>query len=190
MNLALVEGAQITPLLYAQPFTSRGINHPANALILWTPAQLKKVGVYPLVKAAPLHPYYVAGTPTYALVRGAVIESRIDTPMPLADVKTQKQMEIDMEFETSIAQMTAGYLPAERESWTIQEAEAQGYPANPTPMLEGLAAARGITVATIVTRVLANAAAFKTAAAKIIGHKQARSDALAAATTFTEAINV
>jgi len=146
MNLALVEGAQITPLLYAQPFTSRGINHPANALILWTPAQLKKVGV-------------------------------------LADVKTQKQMEIDMEFETSIAQMTAGYLPAERESWTIQEAEAQGYPANPTPMLEGLAAARGITVATIVTRVLANAAAFKTAAAKIIGHKQARSDALAAATT-------
>jgi len=190
---ALVESTQITPLLYAQPFTSNGVDHPANALTLWTPAQLKKVGVYPLVHAQSPLPYHVAGTPTYALVNGEVIESRTDTPMPLADVKALKQSDIDAEVETSIQAMTAGYPAAERESWAVQEAEAEAYTVNnaaPTPFLSGLATARGVPVATIVTKVIANASAFKAASSAFIGKRQARSDALKAATTFAEAINV
>ena len=189
----LVEGQTITPLLYAQPFTAKGLDHPANVLTLWTPSQLKKVGVYPLVQAAPLHPYYIPGTPTYALVNGEVIESRTDTPMPLADVKALKQSDIDAEFETSIQSVFATYPQAERESWAVQEAEAYAYTANnasPTPFLSGLATARGVPVATIVTKVIANASAFKAASSAFIGKRQARSDALIASTTFAEAINV
>jgi len=189
---AIVEKGTITPLLNARAFTINGISHPANVLELWSPAELKKIGVYPLSRAAAPRQYYVEGTPTYKLSRlsGTVIESRTDSPMSLADVKLIKQAEIDAEFETAIQSMTSGYPQAERESWMTQEIEAQGYPKNPTPLLDGLASARGVPVADIVKRVLINAAAFKAASSAIIGKKQSRTDALNAAKTFAEAIRV
>jgi len=190
---ALVENGTIMPFLYEQAFTAKGVNHPANVLTLWTPAQLKKIGVYPLVRAAAPAPYHTPGEPTYSFsqIKRKVIESRTDKIMPLSDIKPLKQNEIDMEFEAAVQSMTLGYPQAERESWITQEDEANTYiKGRPSPFLDGLALARGVPIADIIARIKINAAAFKTASAAFIGRRQARTDALNAATTVTEAINV
>jgi len=189
---AIIENGTIKPILYAQPVTIGGVDYPANIFDLWSAAELAVIGIHPLIYAPSLLPYHIAGAPAYTFVAGEALESRVDTPMLLADVKAQKQMEIDQEFDAAIAQMTTGYPQMERESWATQEAEAEAYSSDPlaaTPMLTKLATARGLTVDVIAKRVITNAAGFKAAAGDILGRKQARSDALYSAATFTEAIN-
>lgn len=90
---------------------------------------------------------------------------------------------IRAEGSRRLAALAAPYLPAERETWPTQQAEARAWsidPAAPTPMLSAMAAARGITRADIVAKVLENVALFEAASGDILGQQQALLDALVA----------
>jgi len=181
----------ITPIFRAQSITLGSVQYPAKIFDLWKPAQLKAIGIYPLVPQAAPDQWHVAGTPTYKLVAGKVVESRTDTEIDLASAKTMKQSEIDMDFEQQVQTLVAGYPQAERESWTVQEAEADAYIADNTaavPMLNGLSKARGVPVSMIATRIKSNAAMFKGASSALIGQRQKRSYLNSAATTLAEVI--
>lgn len=101
-----------------------------------------------------------------------------------AKTAAQVAAEIDAAYSDAINVIAAQYPDTERDSWPKQEAEARAYLAESsaaTPLLSAIATARGITVADLAARVLTNAAAYSVAGGEIIGRRQARMDAIAAA---------
>jgi len=75
------------------------------------------------------------------------------------------------------------YRPEERETWADQQAEAKAYLADAaaeTPLLDALAAGRGISKAELAVKIMENVSAFKSASGTILGKQQAALDALAA----------
>ncbi|MNQ57315.1 hypothetical protein D3C85_714650 [compost metagenome] len=94
----------------------------------------------------------------------------------LAVAKATRRALIDQEFCARAAHLTEGYPEPERLTWPVQQAEALAYQANPqapTPYLDGLAAARGITAADMRQRTLAVVQAFMQASQQIVGTRQA-----------------
>ncbi len=82
-----------------------------------------------------------------------------------------------------LAALAGDYAPAERETWDTQQREARAWLADnaaPTPMLSAIAAGRGIALADLVAKVMANVEAFEAASGAILGQQQALLDALAA----------
>jgi hypothetical protein len=123
-------------------------------------------------------------TPTSALylIDGALAWKETAT---LDDLKVSKLAELATEFSRRMAAVKAGYPDEEVQSWFEQKAEALAYTADPTapaPLLTTMASARGITVADLAARVLANAAAWAVTSGAIIGRRQAYEDAVAIAT--------
>lgn len=111
-------------------------------------------------------------------------------PAPgLADLKRLKIAEIELAAEAAIAPITSAYPIAERDTWPIQEAEAAAWSANssaPTPMLDAIAAQRGMTIADLVTSVQTKAASFKALAGATFGRRKAKIDQVNAATTVED----
>jgi hypothetical protein len=103
----------------------------------------------------------------------------------LDDCKAAKLSTLAAQFSARMAAIKAGYPDEEVQSWFEQKAEALAYTADPTstvPLLSAMATARGITVADLAARVLANAAAWAVTSGAIIGRRQALEDAVAVAT--------
>jgi predicted house-cleaning NTP pyrophosphatase (Maf/HAM1 superfamily) len=73
-------------------------------------------------------------------------------------------------------------IPAvERESWKKQETEARAYIADsaaPTPLIDALAASRGVDKADLVSRIIVKADLFATISGQLIGKRQALEDAV------------
>lgn len=91
-------------------------------------------------------------------------------------LKSAKKAEIDRIFCERAAHLTAGYPEPERLTWPAQQAEAlaiSANPAAPTPYLDGLAAARGITPEDMRQRTLAAVQAFMQASQYLVGTRQA-----------------
>lgn len=112
-----------------------------------------------------------------------------DVSVALAEVKAIKLAEIEAAYAAAIAVIAAQYPDSERDSWPKQEAEARAYTANPaapTPLLSAIAFRRGITVTDLAARVIANADAYAVLGGDIIGRRQARMDAIAAAVTAND----
>lgn len=105
-------------------------------------------------------------------------------PTPtLQELKTAKATSIDADFRTACDAIRAGYSPDEIQSWPQQQAQAEAYTADNTasvPLISAMASARGITVAELAARILANTSAYSTVYGQALGIKQARQDALAA----------
>lgn len=89
-----------------------------------------------------------------ANVPDSQINQLIDEYNPWPAEKATKLTEINSAFSDAVSQLTEGTTQAERDSWSIQESEARGYPDKPTPRLEILAAARGIQLQALVEKVL------------------------------------
>jgi hypothetical protein len=104
----------------------------------------------------------------------------------LNQVKADAQVELVTLFEQK-ANAIAGHYPwFERDTWQDQEREALAYQADPnapTPLLTGIATQRGITVAELAQRVIANAAAWRSVAPDLCGQRQAAADQINDATT-------
>lgn len=99
-------------------------------------------------------------------------------------VKAAKLIELATAFTSAMASIRAGYPADEIQSWDEQKAEAAAHASDSaaaTPLLSAMAAARGITLADLVSRVLANAAAWSTASGALIGKRQAYEDQVDAA---------
>jgi hypothetical protein len=107
----------------------------------------------------------------------------------LPNALRQKKREIESQYKSAVAQLTAGYDDKEISSWPQQAEEAKARNANPNaelPLVAAIAAARGMDLSEMVTRILQKEAAFKPAFGTILGTKQARLLALESAQTLEE----
>jgi hypothetical protein len=92
---------------------------------------------------------------------------------------------IRAEGDRRLAALATPYMDHERETWHVQQAEAEAWSADHTasvPMITALAAGRGITVDVLVEKILANVNLFRSASGAILGQQQALLDRIAAAT--------
>lgn len=99
----------------------------------------------------------------------------------LSDINEGAQMQLDEAFNS--------YPEAEQKSWPTQEREARAWLADnaaPTPMLNEIATARGLTLADLCARVVVKADAFAAQSGAIFGKRQAYEDQLNLATSLAE----
>lgn len=109
--------------------------------------------------------------------------------------KNSVQASINQQFAIETAAIKDGVVQEEIDTFATQEKEALAYQADNTadvPLISGLAAVRGLTVAELAARVLGHAAAYKAAMAQVMGKKHLLEDQVAAALTIEdlEAIEV
>ena len=105
-------------------------------------------------------------------------------------VKTALQTEIVDRADALLQSVGAEYGAMERIGWDQQYAEAQAYQADsaaPAPMLTGLAVARGVDLADLAARVIANRETWEATYIAVIGTRQAYQDKLSAAVAIYEA---
>ncbi len=89
--------------------------------------------------------------------------------------KQVKLSEINAAFTAASAALTEGYPEAERMTWPTQQAEALAWAADPeapTPYLDGLAAARGITPEEMRQKTLDQTQLFMQASQQLVGTRQ------------------
>lgn len=104
-------------------------------------------------------------------------------PVPLAEIAAKKAREIGVDFEATCNAIRSGYTSDEIQSWPQQQAQAEAYNADPgasVPLLAAMAEARGASVSDLVSRILANAAAYSAAYGQALGMRQRRVAQLAA----------
>lgn len=103
------------------------------------------------------------------------------------DAARSKRREINAAADAALASITTQYPRAEIDSWQIQLAEANAYTADQaasTPFIDGLVARRqGVDKPTLVSRILANAAAWSGLSSDVFGQRQALDDLVDAAAT-------
>lgn len=102
-------------------------------------------------------------------------------PPPLQSAISTKLANINASCEAEIAAISAGYPASEVLSWPKQEDEARAWTADNqavTPLLDSLAAARGISKAELASRVIAKADLFAQLSGAIIGKRQGLEDQL------------
>jgi len=107
----------------------------------------------------------------------------------LRDAKARKLAEINQHCEASLAALAAPYPEGEVNSWPqqVKEAEALALDADtPVPLLDAIAAARGLTVIDLAGRVTAKMQAYAEHSGALIGRRQAAEDQIEAATTPAE----
>ncbi|MEB0133770.1 hypothetical protein QN362_00325 [Actimicrobium sp. CCC2.4] len=133
------------------------------------------------------------------LVTGLVIDYQPEQPSPdhawdadtkrwlyvptLADHKASKLALINSQCTSTLGQITASYPADEMQSWSKQEQEAR---AGGGPLIEALSAARGVTLADLIGRIIAKADAFAVASGQTIGNRQRCEDEIKAAQTTEE----
>lgn len=118
------------------------------------------------------------------------VENLPETPVPtLEEVKAAKLAEINAGCDAILKQAVSGYPETEQQTFYKQDAESAAYLENPeteTPFLTILAAARGISLEDMVTKVRAKTDAFSRLSAFICGQRQAMEDELDACASVEE----
>jgi hypothetical protein len=103
---------------------------------------------------------------------------------PLSSVAVhEKSAQIDADFTAACNAIRTGYPPDEIQSWPQQQAQAEAYSADSNtsvPLLAALAAARGLPIAELASKILTNAAAYSAAYGQALGTRQRRQAELAA----------
>lgn len=90
---------------------------------------------------------------------------------------------INAAYEIAVRNITSGYSPSEVASWFRQETEARAWDKNsstPTPFVDAAAAARGITKADMVSRIITLANVAVPALGTLTGKRQGLQDRIAA----------
>lgn len=103
--------------------------------------------------------------------------------------KEAKLQKINAAFTTASAALTEGYPEAERMTWPTQQAEALAWATDseaPTPYLDGLAAARGITPEEMRQKTLDQTRLFMQASQHLVGTRQRLRDMVFAARSLEE----
>ncbi|MFV0422051.1 hypothetical protein [Oleidesulfovibrio sp.] len=106
-----------------------------------------------------------------------------------AELYTAKQAEIRDGAETILTRLATEYGALERQTWDQQAAEADALQANPdapAPLVRAIAAARGMPVADLASRILANRTAWVAVSGHVVGQRLAYQDALEATASLAE----
>lgn len=111
------------------------------------------------------------------------VEAYISPPPPMSGLFAAKLREINAACDAEVAALAAKYPDTEILSWYRQEREARELQANPqavTPLIDNIAAQRGITREDLAGRILAKAEAYAQEAGAAFGRRQALEDKLEA----------
>lgn len=118
----------------------------------------------------------------------------VDLPLMLEDKRAEVKNDADMIARTKRDHVVLGISPAEMASWPIKRFEAlalqSGSDPTSSPSLAAEAAARGIALADLVAKVLANSSRLALLEAEIAGRCGAIRDAAGAATTDAELLAI
>lgn len=109
------------------------------------------------------------------------------------ELKIELTENINNLFKIETAAIKNGVMQEEIDTFNTQEKEAIAYKLDndaKVPLITGLASVRGITVDELADRILAHAAAYKDAIAKVMGKKHAFEDLLKSATTIEDLKNI
>lgn len=107
----------------------------------------------------------------------------------LREAKRQALVEINGQCDTALAELAASYPEGEIKSWPQQVKEADALAVDPdasAPLLEAIAAERGITVQDLADRVHTKMNAYALHSGALIGRRQAAEDQIEAAATLAE----
>jgi hypothetical protein len=118
----------------------------------------------------------------------AVVQAIIDD-YALSEAQTYRCAEVEALAKSLRDKAIKAVSPGEMASWPIKLAEAQAYAVNnqaACPLLTAEAAARGVSLADMVTKVDSNASVFSVLEATISGTCGKHRDAIKALTTFEE----
>lgn len=99
----------------------------------------------------------------------------ITAEMKFGLARDAKLAEINTAFTQAAAALTDGYPESERLTWPVQQQEALAWEADPdapTPYLDGLAAARGITPEEMREKTLQQTQLFMLASQQLVGKRQ------------------
>lgn len=117
-------------------------------------------------------------------------------PVSLTDRQQQALQQINWHYQQQAEQQIGQYPDFEIQTWQDQEREAITYQAwvnagstgnaPLTPVLSAIVTARGIELADLVTRVIANATAWRQLAPALAGQRQALADQVMNATTVEQ----
>ena len=116
----------------------------------------------------------------------AEFEAFRNPPPSFEQLQEAKLAEINVAFSDAASALTAGYPEAERMTWATQQAEIMAWNANnniPTPYLDGLAEARGISPEEMRQKTLEQTQLFLAASQSLVGKRQRLRDAAYTATT-------
>lgn len=105
------------------------------------------------------------------------------------EVKQLKLDELNRSFEYKVGIIKSSYSLSEVQTWDKQETEARNYLLDTTvqtPLLSALAAARGILLGDLVSKVIVKADSFTNAIGTLIGIRQKLEKEIIAATTIEE----
>lgn len=116
--------------------------------------------------------------------------ANLQSPSPTLDeVKAENLSEINAECDRRIASIRSTYPETEVLSWYRQETEARALVADSaavTPLVDGIAAARGQTREQLAALIIAKADSFASLTAPIFGRRQVLEKQIEAATTAEE----
>lgn len=116
------------------------------------------------------------------------VQNIINAYNPLAATQAEALERIKDAVQTRLALITFPFPQNEIHTWPSQVNEAFAYatnPAVPTPMLSGIAAGSGQTVAALSSTVMAKYAAYTSSASVLIGLRIKFSNEVSAATDWT-----
>ena len=102
-------------------------------------------------------------------------------PMTSEEQLMAKDRHIRLKYLRQMQELIAPYMNSERETWFTQVTEAEAWLVNPlasVPMITAIAAARGTSLAELVSKIMENANLYRTAVGTLLGQQQAELDAL------------
>jgi len=127
--------------------------------------------------------------PDVAFVGGEVKELDYASYVTFDIARDRKMFEINTLYENSFAMTKIDTPPSEADTWTKQENEARKWLADntqPTPLIDKLAAFRGVEKEWLIEKVIAKADAYVEFIGIITGMRQKYEDMVKAATTIEE----
>lgn len=111
-------------------------------------------------------------------------------PATIVELKTAKKDEITQAFNASMSQIVGDTPDYEISSWGKQEDEARSFAdtattKNPTPLIDNLAAARGISKELLASKIIQKADLYSSYSGRTIGKRQRLEAEIDAATSKT-----
>lgn len=113
-----------------------------------------------------------------------VTDEEPPAPPSLEEVKTARLAEVNAAYDEAVSALVATYPDAELLTFDKQEAEARAWLADSaadTPLIDALAAGRGMDKAELVSRIMKKADAFAVAVGFLTGQRQRYEDEISAA---------
>lgn len=151
-------------------------SHPTKSDWRWLPERIETPSMRAIIDSP--------GDEITSVDDGYVVVSRQVNTMSLEVASAAARRLIHQASASPLQEIMDRYPPHERETWSIQLAQARAFTADPnaeTGMLDTLAEKRGQTRARTAARIIEKAAQFEAMAADVIGTQQAREDAIEAA---------